>query len=246
MTDYRIYRLSLRDGLMYGALYMGLFLLLGKLFYDSFYVALSVLLFLPFLFRRKAKELLRRRQEKLALEFREFLLAFSASLKAGYSAENAISEAGRDLAYMYGENADIVRECHHMEKQLLNNHSFEQLLSEFAKRSGQDEIREFAAIFAVAKRSGGNMTAILRNTADVIAEKMEVKREIKLLYAAKRMEQGVMNMVPVAIIGYVRFTTPDYFDAMYGNPFGVTAMSICLAVYVGAYFLAQKIMDIEV
>ncbi len=244
--DYRVYRLSAREKVKYGILYTAVFLLLGKVFYDSFSAALAGIMVLPFLFRKKAEKLALRRREKLSLEFKDFILALSASLKTGYSAENAFTQAGRDLAHMYGEETFMVAECRKIDKQLQNNQLLEVLLSEFAERSGQDEIRDFAAIFVIAKRSGGNMNAIIRNTAGVISEKIEVKREIQLLYAAKRMEQNIMNVVPVAIIGYVRLTTPDYFDVMYHNSFGIFVMTVCLLIYAGAYFLSGKIMDIEV
>jgi len=133
-----------------------------------------------------------------------------------------------------------------MEKQLQNNILLETLLSDFAMRSGQEEIKDFAAVFAIAKRSGGNIGAIIHNTSDIISEKIEVKREIQLLYASKRMEQNIMNIVPIAIIGYVRLTTPDYFTGMYHTVFGTVVMTLCLVVYGIAFFIAQKIMNIEV
>lgn len=244
--DYRVYRLSLWEKAMYSVWYMGLFLLLGKVFYDSFYAALAGIAVLPLLFRERARTLARRRGEALLLEFKDFILALSASLKAGYSAENAFVAAGKDLTYMYGDKTAMVSECRKIEKQLQNNQPLEVLFSEFADRSGQDEIRDFASVFSIAKRSGGNMGAMIRNTAGIISEKIEVKREIQLLYAAKRMEQNIMNVVPAAIIGYVRITTPDYFDRMYHNAFGIAVMSVCLAVYVGAFALSRKIMEIEV
>lgn len=244
--DYRTYELSWQEKILHGAGYMGIALLLGKIFYDSFYAALAGFFFLPLLLKRKAQMLAAKRREALALEFKDFILAFSASLKAGYAAENALVAAGRDLFCMYGTQSMMVEECRKMEKSLKNNQLSEVLLSEFAQRSGQEEIRDFAAIFMIAKRSGGAMSAIIKNTADIISEKIEVKREIQLLYAAKRMEQNIMNVVPVAMIGYVRITTPDYFNAMYHNLFGIMVMSLCLAVYAGAYMLSRKIMDIEV
>ncbi len=244
--DYRTYKLSLRERIIYSMQYMGIFLVLGKIFYDSFFAALAGVFFLPLLLKRKASILAAKRREVLTLEFKDFILAFSASLKAGYSAENALVAAGRDLASMYEESSLMVEECRKMEKNLKNNQLSEVLLAEFAGRSGQEEIRDFAAIFVIAKRSGGAMGAIIKNTADIISEKIEVKREIQLLYAAKRMEQNIMNIVPVAMIGYVRMTTPDYFDVLYHNLFGILVMSLCLVVYAGAYMLSRKIMDIEV
>lgn len=244
--DYRVYRLSFKEILGYGFLYLVMYLIFAKLFYDSFLVAAIGILWLPVLFRMKAQELMKKRKEQLALEFKEFITALSASLKTGYSAENALSQAHKDMICMYGEESFMSKECLYIEKQLLNNKPLEVLLAEFAERSGEEEIRDFAAVFLIAKRSGGNMANIIRNTTDIIGEKMDVKREIQLLYAAKRMEQSIMNIVPLAMIAFVRITTPGYFDVMYGNPFGILVMTICLVVYAGAFFLARNIIDIEV
>lgn len=244
--DYRKYELSWKEKILYGIGYMSIFLLLGKIFYDSFYAALAGVFLLPLLLKKRAGMLAAKRRETLALEFKDFILAFSASLKAGYSAENALVAAGRDLSCMYEAQSLMVAECQKMEKNLRNNQLAEVLLEEFARRSGQEEIQDFAAIFMIAKRSGGAMSAIIKNTADIISEKIEVKREIQLLYASKRMEQNIMNVVPVAMIGYVRMTTPDYFNVLYHNLFGIIVMSVCLAIYAGAYILSRKIMDIEV
>jgi len=245
-VDYRVYQMNVNERIKYGTGYMLLFLILGKLFYDSWLISLAGILFLPFLYQKKAQKLAQIRREKLSLEFRDYILAFSASLKTGYSAENALVQAGRDLEHMYEEKTAMIAECKKIEKQLLNNQLAENLILDFAQRSGQDEIRDFAAIFVIAKRSGGNMTAIIQNTADIISEKIEVKREIQVLFAAKRMEQGIMNIVPLLIIGYVRCTTPGYFDVMYHNLPGNIMMSLCLLIYAAAYFMSEKIMEIEV
>ncbi len=244
--DYRKYKMTIKERVKYSVLYAGVFLLLAYLFFDSFYAALFGIPLLPFLLKRQSKKLAGKRQEQLSSEFKDFILSFSASLKTGCSVENAFAQAYRDLLFLYGETGDMVIECRRMVKQLQNNKVLEDLLTDFGLRSGQNEIWDFASIFAIAKRSGGNMNAIIRNTADIISEKIEVKREIRLMFAAKRIEQNIMNFVPMAIIGYVRLTTPDYFDSIYHNPFGIAVMSVCLIVYMFSYFLSQKIMNIEV
>lgn len=244
--DYRSYHLSVKEKCLYSIVYVAFAILIGKVFYDDIRAALLVFLLLPYLLRRKAEKIAKERREKLALEFKEYILAFCGSLKTGYSVENACVQAGKDLVYMLGEDADMVKECRKMETQFQNNKLAETWFSDLGIRSGQEDIKDFAAIFVIAKKSGGNMGTMIRNTANVISEKIEVKREIQLLYAAKRMEQTIMNVVPIAIIGYVRMTSPDYFDGMYHNPFGVFVMTICLLVYGMAYVLSEKIMNIEV
>ena len=56
----------------------------------------------------------------------------------------------------------------------------------------------------------------------------------------------IMSLMPVGIILYLQMTSPGFLNVLYGNPFGIAAMSICLAIYATAYWLGRKIVDIEV
>lgn len=49
---------------------------------------------------------------------------------------------------------------------------------------------------SIAKRSGGNLNDIIRRSAAVTGEKIEVKQEIQTLLSSRRYEQKIMNMVP--------------------------------------------------
>nr|MBQ8253093.1 type II secretion system F family protein [Lachnospiraceae bacterium] len=244
--DYSTYRMSVKETIKYSLSFLLIFMLLAKVFYDFYPAGLVGVVFLPFLLRAKGKTLAAARRERLAQEFKQFILAFSASLKAGYSVENAFAEASGDLYLICGEGADMVVECRHICHQLQNNRVLEELMADFAERSGHGDIRDFAAIFSIAKRSGGNMNTIVQNTAAMIGEKIEVKREIALMLAARRAEQKVMNVVPIGIIGYMRWSSPGYFDGLYKTPFGILVMSICLFLYLCSYIFSRKIMNIEV
>ena len=57
----------------------------------------------------------------------------------------------------------------------------------------------------------------------------------------KMMEQTIMKIVPFAIVLYIGFSNKGYFDSLYGNLNGVMIMSGCLAIYVFAYFLGDRI-----
>ncbi|MCR4585660.1 MAG: type II secretion system F family protein [Lachnospiraceae bacterium] len=185
------------------------------------------------------------RKEKLKLQFREMMLAVTAGLEAGYSVENAFIRAYPDMCLLYGSDSDMCEELKWISRDLKNNANLEELLSDLASRSHVAEIRDFADVFSIAKRSGGDLPAILRDTASLIGEKIEVRREITTLISAKKMEQTIMNIVPFGIIIYIDATSPGFFDPLYHNPFGVIMMSVMLTVYVLAYLLASKILKIE-
>ena len=129
---------------------------------------------------------------------------------------------------------------------LKNNRTLEELVDDFARRSGVAEIKEFSAMFQIAKRSGGNLGDILKKCIGMIAEKMEVKQEIITIISAKKMENNIMCIIPLGIIVYVDITSPGFLNVLYHNPMGVCIMSICLGVYMFAFFLGQRIVKIEV
>ena len=134
----------------------------------------------------------------------------------------------------------------HKQRRERRNENIEDVLEEFAKKSGVADIEYFAAVFRYAKRYGGDLIAIIRHTAETIREKNETYNEIQTIISGKKMEQKVMSAVPFFLLGYMKLTAWDFICPLYGNPAGVLMMSISLMVYIGADYIAGKIVEIEV
>ncbi|MBR1876330.1 MAG: type II secretion system F family protein [Lachnospiraceae bacterium] len=220
--------------------------LVAFIFYRSI---IPFLIFLPLYlkyrkFRRAAFD--EKRKKELSAEFRESILSVSNALNAGYSVENAFIEAYGDMLGMYGEDAVIVKEYRIIAKRLKNNESIELIMSDFASRSGIEDISDFADVFAAAKRSGGDMTKIIKRAASNISDKIDVKREIDTLMSSKKYEQRIMEVVPFAIIGYLGIASPGFLDILYHNVTGIAVMTVCLILYASGFVLAEKIISIEV
>lgn len=220
--------------------------LLSYTFYRSSRV---FLLMLPcsvagiFLERRSRLE---KRRQKLSQEFKESMIILASSLAAGYSMENALKASVEELETLYGQGGLVAREFAYMVQQLRMNRPVEGLLSDFARRSGLEDIQSFADVFAVAKRSSGDLGSIMRHTAEVIRDKMQVREEIITLTASRQFEQKIMNMIPFFIVFYVESASPGFFGQMYGTGLGRMLMSGCLGVYLVACVMAKRILAIEV
>lgn len=225
-------------------------LAVGGLFDYIFYrSAPAFLLFIPLgiLFPlMKRKEHREKRLEQLNLEFKEGILILSSFLSAGYSVENAFSSSVSELKILYGEEGLILKEFRHIESQIRMNRSVEQALAEFAGRSGLDDVKNFAEVFAAAKRSGGELVSIISHTADVIRDKVQVRQEILTMTASKQFEQKIMNMIPFFIVLYIDMTSPGFFSLMYSTGAGRILMTICMVVYITAFMIAKRIMKIEI
>ncbi len=219
---------------------------LGLFFYKSLLAALPMipvgLFYLTLFYKKKEKE----KKERLRNEFKEAILSVAANLRAGYAVENAFRETLREMETLYGKEAGIYLELYKIVQGLANGISIENLMAGFAKRAGIAEIREFADIFAIAKRSGGNLTEIIDKTAAAIGEKIDVEKEIQVLIAAKRLEQHIMSIIPFAIVFYVSATSAGYFDALYTTILGRSVMTVCFGLYMSAYIIGRKITEIQV
>ena len=178
--------------------------------------------------------------------FRDALNSMSVAVQAGYSVENAVSACVRDLEQLYEKNADIVREFRYIENQQKVSVPVEDLFLDLGKRCRVEDIENFASILYTAKRSGGDLGNVIQKVARMLGDKIDVKKEIESTLAAKKSEQMIMSLMPAGIILYLQLASPGFLDMLYGNPFGIGAMSVCLAVYGTAYWMGQRIVEIEV
>ena len=223
--DYGVYHYSRAEVVKYVAQFVGISALIDYLFYKMLWLMLLAIPVSILYLKWKKKQLVQERKRRLNYQFRDALNSMSASVQAGYSVENAVSACVKDLEQLYGTEDDILQEFRYMEAQQKMSIPVEELFLDFGKRSGIEDIE--------------NLTRML-------GDKIDVKKEIEATLAAKKSEQMIMSLMPAGIILYLQLASPGFLDMLYGNLFGWCAMTVCLAVYGGAYWMGKKIVDIEV
>ena len=216
------------------------------LFYQNWWLMLLTGPVTVLFMRLKKKGLIRERKRKLNYQFKDALNALSVAVQAGYSVENAVAACSRDLERLYPKETDIVKEFHYIETQLRVSVPVEELLLSLGDRSGIEDVENFAAVFYTAKRTGGDMNRIIQTSARMLGDKIDVRKEIETTLAAKKAEQMIMSLMPAGIILYLKLTSPGFLSVLYGNVFGMCAMTLCLGIYVLSYWLGRRIVDIEV
>ena len=221
----------------------GVVLFFAWFFYRSLW-AVPVLLPLGALyFRRCIERQYRKNKQELTIQFKECILSVANSLRTGYALENAFLESREDIRMLYGEQSSMYRELELIRRGMILNITLEELIGDLAKRSGIEEIEQFSVILNIAKRGGGNVTQIIRTTTEVISNKVETMQEMLTMLQGRRLEQKVMEVMPFGISLYIAAAYPGYFETLYHSMTGIAVMTLCLAVYVGAYLLGEKILD---
>ena len=245
-VDYGKYRYSQKEILKYIGESAALCGAVDYLFYQTPWVMLLVVPVSVFFLKWKKKQMIRERKRRLNYQFRDALNSMSVAVQAGYSVENAVKESLKEMQVFYSDDAAILRELEIMVRQIRVQVPVEQAVEELSERTKLPDVESFAGVFVTAKRSGGNLMSIIRNTADQIGDKIDVKREIDTMLAAKKYEFQVMSVIPFGIVLYMTVSFPEFMGNLYGNIAGRGVMTGCLIIYLGAYGLGRKIIEIEV
>lgn len=217
---------------------------IGFLFYKNA-IACLLLALAAFAYPRfRRKQLIRKRKDELRRQFKHALYALSTALSAGKSVENAIREAADDLRLLYPDGKiDMIRELERINRRTENGEPIERSLLDFGARSGIEDIRQFAESFAACKRTGGDLAEVMRRTANLIGEKMEIEQDISVLLAQKRFEARALGWIPFGIVAFLAYGSPDYMAPLYSGA-GHLIMTTALALLGFSQWLAHRIMNI--
>lgn len=246
LKDYTTYSYSRRERIWYGALGMAGSFGLLYLFFHSLWICLpGSLAGAVFFLAYQKRQLVQKEKWKLMTEFKDAMDSMISALVAGYSMENAITEAYHDLQLMYGEETLMLSELKNIRQKLQLKQALDLLLLDLGRRSGLEDIIVFAQIYTTARRSGGNLVKVMKRTADNIGEKIEIQREIQTMIAGKKMEATCMMIIPLLIILYLQIFSPGYLEPLYQGAGGRLFMAAALVIYGAAVIWSRKIMNIQ-
>ncbi len=223
--NFRDYVKGLGLGLM-GAL------LLSFVFYDFDPVSLwLVILPIPAGILYKSKLEMKRKEQAL-LEFRDGLSYVKNALDAGDSAENAFGSAVLPLRKMYGEKACVTVAFQEICRKVQNGKPLETAFLEFANQIEIQDIEDFADIFPVLKRSGGDMNVFVSREIGNLTDKQSLKRDLNIVTAGKRNEFHIMCLIPIVIIIYLKLVSAELMKGLYHQMKGYIFMTAMLFLYI--------------
>lgn len=245
IDDYRIYKFTRREKIISFFQGMGFNALIAFLFYDSYLAMIPGILVVILFMKEKKRVLTQKRSRRMREDLKEFFRMLVAAMQTGRSLENAFLQSSRDLWEYLEKETEIALEMKKIGAGISVGEPLEKLLMDFAVRSHLEELEYFAEVFCIARSSGGNLISIMKNTLQMLQEKMDAADEIDTIITEKQLEFYLMCVIPLGIIVYLRIGAAALIGQLYGNFKGITVMTICLVVYGGCYFYGKRILEFE-
>lgn len=194
--------------------------------------------------RIREASLLEKRQKDLRKQFRDMLESVTTSLAAGETTIQSFNNAYVDMKNIYTDSSYITEELRQIILADKNNVELEKMLDDFADRSDNEDIESFASVFKISYRQGGRMSEVMRQTHDLISEKMEIEDEIESKIASNKLELNLISLSPIAIVLMLRLTNPSFAER-FATMSGVLASTAAIVIFVIAYFMGRKIIMIR-
>jgi tight adherence protein B len=247
LVDYSQYELTVHEKLFTLSTAAIAIFIIGYIFYKNVVIACLLSISSLYFLRVRRRQLLQRRKNELNDQFKQALFSLSSSLSAGRSFENSIAETIQDLQLLYANpQTYIVVEFNAIVQKLRNGENVENALKQFSERADMEDIRNFSEVLSICKRSGGNLVEVIRRTAAMIGEKIEIQQDIALLVAQKRFESRILSFAPLVIVASLSFSSPDYMLPLYQGYVGKIIMTLALLLLFVCFMLTNKIMNIQV
>ena len=192
-----------------------------------------------------AQNAIKKRKLKLRTQFFDLLEAMSVALRAGSPLYRAIVCAKEDLSLLYAKDSDIIVELDIIIEKFDNAVPLSKSFSDLAERSRLEDIASFASIYAAIEGKSGRADEIVRDTQQIISDKMEIEMEIETLMTAAKSEVNIMLFMPLVILGVIGYAGAGFMDSIYTTTGGRIVSTGGLIVFIISVILARKFSNVK-
>jgi tight adherence protein B len=146
-----------------------------------------------------------RRRKSFGNQLPEAIELIVRSLKAGHPVPVAISMVGRELGDPIGTEFGIVAD------EVTYGSDLVSALRKMQARVGQEDLPLFITAVSIQATSGGNLREILQSLADVIRQRIKMRRKIRAISAEGRISAYFLTAMPVLLMLAIHVMSPDYY-----------------------------------
>lgn len=230
--------------MLYRLVFVTVALVLGMLSYTvtkSIYIApvlfVIVGLYFPFAYINRKID---RRQRAFVELFPQGLDIIVRGVRSGLPISDCIKVVGNEIDEPVGTEFKILAD------QLSIGLSMDDALQRFCSRMPLKEVNFLRIVLLIQRQSGGNLSEVLRNLADMIRGRKKLKNKVKALSAEAKTGAIIIGSLPGIVMAAIYMLNPEYIAVLFEDRRGHIAL-IGAAVWMTIGVLVmRKMMDFKV
>lgn len=187
---------------------------------------------------------LRRRQKKRLRVFEaqipDAIDMMVSAMKAGYSFQAAAQFIGDELPAPAGPEFSRF-----YDEQRLGIDVRAALINMQERLDSQD-LKMFVTAVLIQRETGGNLTDVLANLADIVRDRIAMRGQIETLVAEPKMSARVLAILPVIVYLLLSVVSPHFMDPMIASGGGRTALTLAAVSVMVGYAIMMRIADVDI
>ena len=180
------------------------------------------------------------RLRKFEEHFPEALDLLSRAIRAGHAFQTAMGMVADELPDPIGPEF----------KKTFDQQNFglplRDALTELSERLGLLDVRFFVTAVLIQRDTGGNLSEILDNLANVVRERFKIKRQVRVHTAHGRFTGYVLLALPAALAMALSVINPEHMELLFREHMGHVMLGGAIVMQTIGFFWIRQVIKIEV
>lgn len=202
-------------------------------------IGLAFAFILPLIPQQLVKSRANANRRRFGEQIPEALEAIAAGLSAGLSFPQAVEFAAGELP------PPIVTAILRLSRRMALGHPVDVALRRMHEDHPEESLSLVVEGIAIQRQFGGDLIAMLSETASLLRERVELDREVRAVTSQGRLSGWVVaGLVPVSA-GILLFSNPAYIDVLFDTLIGQVLVVFALLLQLGGWLIISRMVRIR-
>ena len=190
---------------------------------------------LPPLFLRIKKN---KRLKKFGTQLGDALMLISNGLRAGFSFEQVLETAAKDMA------DPISSEFLRVSRELKMGVTLEESLTTLTERMQNADMRLLTSAVLIQRQVGGNLAEILDTISITIQDRIKIKNHVSALTAQGKISGLIVGLVPVFLYITISIANPEYMSVFGETTYGHILLAVAIGMEAVGFLIIRKMSNL--
>ncbi len=204
---------------------------------SAMFIALVAGFALPYLYLVFLRE---QRLKKFVTQLPDAMELMVRSLSAGHPVPVAMEMVAKEMPDPIGTEFGMAID------EMTYGLEFENALQNMLVRIPNLDLRMLVIAINIQRSTGGNLSEILQNLSNVIRSRFTMVAKVKAASAEGRMSGIFVGSLPAILGVFVHTLNPDYFGAVWDDPWFMPMMGLMVGLLVTGAFTIWRMVNFKV
>ncbi|UMA65798.1 type II secretion system F family protein [Roseivivax marinus] len=180
------------------------------------------------------------RNAKLVAQLPDALDLLARGLRVGHPLNTSIGAVANEMPDPIGTEFGLIYD------QVSFGDELTDAFTEFAERSGQEDVQYLAASINIQHGTGGDLARVISVLASVVRSRLSMRRRIKAISSEGRMSAFFLSGLPLFIFTTTMMSSPGYYGDVMDDPMFTPMMIIITTLVVLNALVLRKLVNFRI